>query len=285
MDADLAWSDVLTWFAWLVLPAFLLLDFVHGARHFWTPAWWRTRALAVSAVAVGTSVLVAALWSRAFEGIAILPGHRLGFLGGAAVGVLAYEFCHYWLHRAAHAWTPLWRAFHQLHHSAESLDAYGAYFRSPLEVAMYASLQSLLLFPVLGLTLEAALGVGAFTAFSAVFQHANLRTPRWLGYLVQRPESHAVHHERGVHRWNYADLPLWDLAFGTLRNPARWAGRVGFYRGASARLGELLIGVDVSAPRENGGSPARAPRPDAAPASQRPSAAPASQRPFVATSY
>ena len=37
---------------------------------------------------------------------------------------------------------------------------------------------------------------------------ANVRTPQWLGYLVQRPESHSVHHQRGVHAYNYSDLPL-----------------------------------------------------------------------------
>jgi sterol desaturase/sphingolipid hydroxylase (fatty acid hydroxylase superfamily) len=52
-----------------------------------------------------------------------------------------------------------------------------------------------------------------------MFQHANLRTPRWLGYIIQRPESHGIHHERGLHAFNYADLPLWDMVFGTFRNP------------------------------------------------------------------
>jgi sterol desaturase/sphingolipid hydroxylase (fatty acid hydroxylase superfamily) len=55
-----------------------------------------------------------------------------------------------------------------------------------------------------------------------------------------------VHHERGVHRYNYADLPLWDIVFGTFRNPARWEAETGFYAGASARLGEMLIGRDVA---------------------------------------
>jgi sterol desaturase/sphingolipid hydroxylase (fatty acid hydroxylase superfamily) len=249
MNPDFPWAETLTWFALLVLPAFVMLDLVHGARHFWTPRGWRARALAVSVAAVLLSMTVATFWAGVFDGIALLPGHELGFGGGAIVGVLAYELGHYWYHRAAHAWTPLWRAAHQMHHSAESLDAFGAYYLAPLDVVLFGSIQSLLLYPVLGLTLEAGLAVGAFTAFCAVFQHANVRTPQWLGYFVQRPESHAVHHERGVHRWNYSDLPLWDIAFGTFRNPARWEGRVGFHHGASARVVEMLCGRDVSEPR------------------------------------
>lgn len=77
-----------------------------------------------------------------------------------------------------------------------------------------------------------------------MFQHANIRTPRWLGYLIQRPESHAVHHGRGIHRYNYADLPLWDIIFGTFRNPETATGEVGFYRG-----GVLEAVVDALLPR------------------------------------
>ena len=82
----------------------------------------------------------------------------------------------------------------------------------------------------------------AFLAFNAAFQHANIRTPRWLGYLIQRPESHGVHHGRGIHRYNYADLPLWDMVFGTFRNPQPEATprTAGFYPGASARLATML---------------------------------------------
>jgi sterol desaturase/sphingolipid hydroxylase (fatty acid hydroxylase superfamily) len=239
-----------------VLPAFLMLDLVHGVRHFWTSRWWRTRALLVSAAVVAFSVVIAGFWGRVFDGVALLPGHELGFAGGTAVGILVYEFCHYWYHRAAHAWTPLWRAAHQMHHSAESLDAFGAYYLSPLDTVAFTTISSLVLFPLLGLTLEAGLAASAFIAFCAAFQHANLRTPRWLGYLVQRPESHAVHHERGVHRWNYSDLPLWDIVFGTFRNPAEWHGKVGFYHGASLRIPEMLVGLDVSTPRAGERPPA-----------------------------
>ena len=53
------------------------------------------------------------------------------------------------------------------------------------------------------------------TGIAELFYHWNVRTPHWLGYFVQRPESHCVHHQRGRHRNNYSDLPLWDIAFGT----------------------------------------------------------------------
>ena len=161
---------------------------------------------------------------------------------GAATGILVYELVHYCYHRAAHRWNWLWRLGHQLHHSAESVDAFGAYYLHPLDAVLFTTWQVLVFFPLLGLSPEAGAIASAFLAFNGAFQHANIRTPRWLGYIVQRPESHGVHHGRGVHRYNYSDLPLWDLVFGTFRNPGARETPVsaGFYRGGSARLAAML---------------------------------------------
>jgi len=84
------------------------------------------------------------------------------------------------------------------------------------------------------------------TTFLSVFQHSNIRTPRWLGYIVQRPESHTHHHERGVHAGNHGDLPVFDMMFGTFRDPRDFAPQTGFYDGASARVADMLRFRDVS---------------------------------------
>jgi sterol desaturase/sphingolipid hydroxylase (fatty acid hydroxylase superfamily) len=131
---------------------------------------------------------------------------------------------------------------------------------------VFASIASLVLFPLLGLSIEAGVVTALFLTFNAMFQHANINTPHWLGYLIQRPESHNLHHGRGVHRHNYADLPLWDMVFGTFRNP-HTVGELqcGFYHGASARIVEMLAGRDVSRPQTGGhGLPAPAGIKDAA---------------------
>ncbi len=96
---------------------------------------------------------------------------------------------------------------------------------------------------------------GGVSSLLSLFQHANLRTPGWLGWIVQRPEGHGLHHERGVHAYNYGDLAIWDVVFGTFRNPRTWSGEAGFYDGASSRLGEMLVGrlVDVSPGRREEG--------------------------------
>jgi len=234
-----------------LIPGFILLDFVVRRRHFATPRHWRLRAILVSTAIVFLAGEVALFWGNLFEGIHLVDSSSLG-LWGIIPGILVYEFAHYWYHRAAHQWNWLWRAGHQMHHSAESLDAFGANYLHPFDAAMFATLSSLVLFPLLGLSLEAGVITTLFLTFNAMFQHANIATPHWLGYLVQRPESHNIHHGRGIHRYNYADLPLWDMVFGTFRNPRDVTDiDCGFYKGASVRITEMLLGKDVSTPRSN----------------------------------
>jgi len=101
---------------------------------------------------------------------------------------------------------------------------------------------------VLGLDPVAAALVGYIAAFYGMFQHWNVRTPRWLGYVIQRPESHCVHHRKGVHYYNYADFPLWDMLFGTFRNPTNYIGECGFDEPADRHVGAMLAFADVNAP-------------------------------------
>jgi sterol desaturase/sphingolipid hydroxylase (fatty acid hydroxylase superfamily) len=234
-----------------LIPGFIVLDLVHRRRAQATARFWRLRATIVTAVTVLLTMEVAGFWGRVFGEAHLLDLGGLGTLGGAAAGILVYELVHYLYHRAVHRSDFLWRfAGHQMHHSAETLDAFGAYYLHPIDAALFTTWSSLVFFPLLGVTLEAGIVAALFLTFNAMFQHANIRTPRWLGYLIQRPESHAIHHARGVHRSNYSDLPLWDMLFGTFENPRSVEGvRAGFYDGASARLVEMLAGRDVTVPR------------------------------------
>ena len=211
---------------------------------------WRTRGLAAFFAYLMVSTYLPLFWSEHLAQFQLLDLTGLGTWRGALVGLLVYEAGVYSWHRAMHGSNLLWRAFHQMHHSAERLDTYGAFWFSPLDMIGWTVLGSLALTVVVGITPEAATTVLYVTTFLSVFQHANVRTPRWLGYIVQRPESHSRHHERGVHAGNYADLPIFDIVFGTFHNPRDFAPAAGFYEGASDRLGEMLRWIDVSMPRE-----------------------------------
>lgn len=234
-----------------LIPLFLIGDLIVRARHFVKPRFWRLRATVVTVATVTLSAFVALGWGRALGDFHLLDLSGLGTAAGAAIGILVYELLHYWYHRAAHHFEWLWRNAHQMHHSAESLDAFGAYWAHPLDTVLFTTIASLVFYPLLGLGAGAGVISAVFLSFNALFQHANIRTPQWVGYLIQRPESHGVHHACGVHRYNYSDLPLWDMVFGTFRNPREFESECGFYVGASSRITDMLLARDVSVPDGN----------------------------------
>ncbi len=74
----------------------------------------------------------------------------------------------------------------------------------------------------------------------------NIRTPQWLGYIVQRPESHSVHHGRGVHHYNYSDLPLFDILFGTFRNPRNSSPKAVSMMALRRKVPQILVFKDIA---------------------------------------
>jgi len=230
-----------------IYAGLILLEALAPARRLPAVPAWKARAIAAFVVYFFLSSYLPLLWTDALAPIQLFDLTALGTWGGAAVGLLVYEALGYAYHRTIHTFTPLWRTFHQMHHSSERLDAYSAFWFSPLDTVGWTFIASLAL-ALAGLTPQAATVVLLAVTLLAVFQHTNVRTPRWLGYFVQRPEAHSYHHERGVHAHNYADLPLFDIVFGTFHNPRDFAPAAGFYDGASLRVLDMLRLRDVSRP-------------------------------------
>ena len=229
-----------------MLGLLVAIEHVRPARAFETVPGWRRKCIAFMPMVIGIAAGTPYMMARLIPDVKLLPGERLGIVGGTIAGVVVSELIVYWTHRLHHRVSFLWRWIHQLHHSAERVDALGAAYFHPFEILEGTVVGVLLFNLVLGLAPEAAFLSSAWQAFNGVFQHGNIKTPAWLGYFIQRPEAHAVHHERGVHHFNYANLPLWDIVFGTFRNPVAWQGAAGFYPGASKETLRMLIGRDIS---------------------------------------
>ena len=242
--------ELVDYYALLFVLPFIAVDLLWPNLRVQAQPRWRLRATAISFLSLAASFAVGRLWLAILPSGSLVEGSRLGVWGGAVVGIVVYQLCHYAYHRAAHAWNWLWRLGHQLHHAAEAVDSFGAYYIHPLDAAFFTTWAVLVFGPLLGLSPGAGALAAAFLAFNAAFQHASVRTPHWLGYIVQRPESHMLHHARGEHRGNYADLPLWDILFGTFRNPKeRPRQAMGFWDGASSEVAGLLLGRDVAGAR------------------------------------
>jgi sterol desaturase/sphingolipid hydroxylase (fatty acid hydroxylase superfamily) len=138
-----------------------------------------------------------------------------------------------------------------MHHSAERVDAYGAFYFSLMDMIGFTLLTSLALVVAGGFTVHATIYAIYGATFLAVIQHANIKTPQWMGYIFQRPESHSVHHAKGIHAFNYSDLPLFDIMLGTFNNPKEFVHETGFYTGASSRIGDMLLFKDINRNYEN----------------------------------
>lgn len=169
----------------------------------------------------------------------------LGAAAGFALGWLVYTLVGYGWHRLCHGSSFFWRVFHQLHHAPNRLDVASSTVFHPAEALVYTGL-TLIVTCALGLTPVAGALLGWAASFVSFFQHASVRTPRFLGYFVQRPEAHSLHHHIGGPRGNYSDLPLWDLVFGTFENPRAFNFEVGFAEPARGRILDMLAFRDVS---------------------------------------
>lgn len=219
-----------------------------GRRWPAVPTWW-ARALAINGAQIALVFVAGATWERWLRGphLFALAAHGRG--AEIAIGYLANVVWMYWAHRARHRFTLLWRWMHQLHHSPARIEILTAYYKHPLEITSESIATSVLLYVVLGVSPEAAFVITTTSGVLGLFYHWNVATPRWLGYVVQRPESHCIHHQHGVHAYNYSELPLVDIVFGTFRNPPRFVGQCGLGAGCEQQFAALLLGHDVTRPR------------------------------------
>lgn len=214
----------------------------------WSPVsgWW-ARAIAINAFQITSVFLAGMTWERWLRGPHVLSLSTLGTVPELVIGYLVYVVWMYWSHRFRHQIPVLWRCLHQLHHSPQRIEILTAFYKHPVEIVLESIASAALLYVVLGISPHSAFVLTTMSGVANLFYHWNIATPRWLGYVVQRPESHCVHHERDVHAFNYSELPLVDMVFGTFRNPARFDRRCGFEPGREQQFGKLLRGGDVNA--------------------------------------
>jgi len=231
----------------ILIYAFLMIyEAIFPARNLPAVKYWHVKGIVAFFIFFYLSTYLPLAWTK------FLPDKQLINLAGmnvwvvAVLGVLLYELGLYVWHRAMHNSNYLWRIFHQMHHSAERLDTYGAFYFSPFDMIGFTALGSICFSVLTGLEPQAITIILLVTNFLSIFQHANIKTPVWLGYIIQRPESHAYHHARNIHKHNYSDLPVFDMLFGTFHNPKNYEHQAGFYQGASSRIGDMLIFRDVT---------------------------------------
>lgn len=210
---------------------------------------WPLRVVAINAIQLGVVLLAGVTWEKWLASWSLfrLSAH----VSPAAGGVIAYviaTFIFYWWHRWRHEYDFLWLAFHQIHHSPQRLEVITSFYKHPGEMIVNSLLGSLLVYTILGLSLEAGAIYTACTALGEFFYHTNVKTPRWVGFFFQRPEMHRIHHQYGRHKNNYGDIVWWDMLFGTYENPKDWVHTCGFDDAKEQRLLDMLAYRDVHKP-------------------------------------
>lgn len=144
--------------------------------------------------------------------------------------LFAADLVQYWVHRAFHQVTWLWK-FHAVHHSVEHMDWLAG---SRLHFVDIFVTRSLVMVPLylLGPDRAALDAYVLFAAVQSVFAHANVGVPFGaLNYLVTTPQYHHWHHgsDDPAIDTNYAvHLPLFDKLFGTFHMPSEhWPAEYG----------------------------------------------------------
>jgi sterol desaturase/sphingolipid hydroxylase (fatty acid hydroxylase superfamily) len=225
----------------------LVVERLFRAKELPRVRFWLAKGIVFFAIMGALNTVIPMVVARIVGDRAPFHVARLGLLPGALIAFLVSDVVAYFVHRFMHRVPFVWRWTHQVHHSAERMDLAGMSYNHPIDMLLSFGIPGLVT-GFLGAS-SASLALAGFIGFLyAVVQHSNVRTPRWLGYFMQRPEMHGLHHERGVHAYNYGNLPLWDMLLGTYRNPAGFPESYGFWPGASKRLGAMLLGRDVGQP-------------------------------------
>lgn len=209
--------------------------------------WW-VRAMTLNGIQAAMVFVAGMSWDPWLSTHQPWSMRDLPLILAVVCGYVVLTFVYYWWHRWRHEVSWLWRWVHQVHHSPQRIEVITSFYKHPLELLLNSILSSLVLYGLCGLNVQAATGVVLISGLAELFYHWNVRTPHWLGYLFQRPESHCVHHELGRHTNNFSDLPIWDFLFGTFENRPTFAERCGFDDDREQRFGDMLRGKDVHSP-------------------------------------
>jgi len=191
------------------------------------PGWWM-RVIFLNVLQLGVVFLGGITWEHWFVGHSVLSLNESSIYMQVLVAYLLITFVFYFWHRARHEINILWLTCHQLHHSPSRIETITSFYKHPVELIANGIIIVFLNYAILGISAEAGAWTTFVTAMAEFFYHMNIRTPHWVGYFLQRPEMHRIHHERDRHYYNFADLPVWDMIFGTYQNPPHFAGPCGF---------------------------------------------------------
>lgn len=155
---------------------------------------------------------------RATIGLQLWPA-QWPILAQMLLAFFLRDLIYYWVHRATHRWTWLWRlSGHGFHHAFANMHAINFQTTHPFE-NMLLVIPPTLLALLFGAPEEAVLGASMLTLVAASFAHANFYSrAHWLGWVITNSNQHNRHHSNvfAESNTNFAcNAIIWDRVFGT----------------------------------------------------------------------
>ena len=164
---------------------------------------------------------------RALTGSANLLVQAGGLLVATLGVAVIADFFYYWMHRAQHRISWLWR-FHSVHHSVTEMSAINSYHHVAEDLFQYVAVTV-----PLALLLGVASGPVPWLLIVVLnshtyFIHSSARVNIGpLRYLFTDNRLHRIHHSQEARHLNRnfaTTTPLWDVVFGTayFPQPGEW---------------------------------------------------------------
>ena len=161
----------------------------------------------------------AALWAQG-QGWGLLNMISLPSWAAILLAVIILDMMIYWQHVAFHRIPVLWR-LHKVHHADRDLDASSGLRFHPIEIII-SMLYKMAVVICLGAPVLAVIIFEILLNACAIFNHANLRLPRWierpLRQIMVTPALHRIHHSvlETETNTNYGfSVIWWDKIFRT----------------------------------------------------------------------
>ena len=228
-----------------VTAVFFIIERMKPDRELPVVRGWHLRAGLMNVMQIALIGLGGLLWNDYFRDNSLLDfGHWPNPILEGLFYWITGTFVFYWWHRLRHA-NGFWLVFHQIHHSPSRIEVLTSFYKHPLEIAADSILAGFFIYYVFGGSALAGAWTSFFGAAGEYFYHSNIRTPKWIGLILQRPEHHSIHHQFDVHNYNFGDLTIWDRMFGTFKESDGFVERCAFPGENETRIGHMLVFKDV----------------------------------------
>jgi sterol desaturase/sphingolipid hydroxylase (fatty acid hydroxylase superfamily) len=142
------------------------------------------------------------------------------------LSIMLLDLMIYWQHRVFHLVPILWR-FHKVHHADSHIDASTGLRFHPVEIVLSILLKGLAVL-ILGVPAIAVIIFEVALNGFALFNHTNIRLPRWLEYplraILITQVLHRIHHSQIVEETNSNfgfSVSWWDRLFGSYKSQAQ----------------------------------------------------------------